>query len=199
VAREAMELARRRGTVVSFDLNYRESLWRAFGGHARAMSVNRGLMPLVDVLIGNEEDFSAALGFTVGGVSNQYAELDLDAFKQMIRQVVSEFPNLRLVATTLRHAKTATVNDWSAICWADGELFESVPRPNLEILDRIGGGDSFASGLIYGVLTGRGPQWAVECGAAHGALAMTTPGDTSMATRADVERAMLGGTARVSR
>jgi 2-dehydro-3-deoxygluconokinase len=117
----------------------------------------------------------------------------------MILQVVREFPNLKVVATTLRHAKTATVNDWSAIAWADGEFFEATARPDLEILDRIGGGDSFASGLIYGLMTKRGPQWAVECGTAHGALAMTTPGDTSMATLAEVERAMKGGTARVSR
>ena len=199
VAREAMEAARRHGASVSFDLNYRESLWRAFGGHARAIAVNRSLVPLVDVLIGNEEDFSAALGFQVTGVSSQYADLDLDRFKGMIRQVVGEFPHLRVVATTLRHAKSATVNDWSAICWAGGDLFDATPRPNLEILDRIGGGDSFASGLIYGLMTGRGPQWAVECGAAHGALAMTTPGDTSMATLADVERVMQGGTARVLR
>ena len=199
VARDAMEAARRRQAVVSFDLNYRESLWRAFGGHERAIAVNRSLVPLVDVLIGNEEDFSAALGFPVSGASHDYADLDLDQFKAMIRQVVHEFPNLRAVATTLRHARTATVNDWSAICWCDGEFFASMPRPGLEILDRIGGGDSFASGLIYGLMTGRGPQWAVECGAAHGALAMTTPGDTSMATRAEVERAMQGGTARVSR
>ena len=199
VAREAMEAARRHGASVSFDLNYRESLWRAFGGHARAIVVNRSLVPLVDVLIGNEEDFSAALGFQVTGVSSQYADLDLDRFKGMIRQVVREFPHLRVVATTLRHAKSATVNDWSAICWAGGDLFDATPRPNLEILDRIGGGDSFASGLIYGLMTGRGPQWAVECGAAHGALAMTTPGDTSMATLADVERVMQGGTARVLR
>ena len=199
VAREAMEAARRHHAVVSFDLNYRESLWHAFGGHQRAIAVNRSLVPLIDVLIGNEEDFSAALGFAVRGVANHYADLDLEQFKAMIRQVVAEFPNLRVVAATLRHAKTATVNDWSAIAWADGEFFTSVPRPNLEILDRIGGGDSFASGLIYGLLTSRGPQWAVECGAAHGALAMTTPGDTSMVTRAEVERAMQGGTARVSR
>ena len=199
VAREAMAAARRNQALVSFDLNYRESLWRAFGGHGRAIAVNRSLVPLVDVLIGNEEDFSAALGFPVSGVSNHYADLDLEQFKAMIRRVVAEFPNLRVVAATLRHAKTATVNDWSAIAWADGEFFTSMPRPNLEILDRIGGGDSFASGLIYGLLTSRGPQWAVECGAAHGALAMTTPGDTSMVTRAEVERAMQGGTARVSR
>ena len=184
---------------MSFDLNYRESLWRGYGGHERAIAVNRSLVPLVDVLIGNEEDFSAALGFAVEGVSNQFAELDLDQFKSMILRVVREFPNLKVVATTLRHAKTATVNDWSAIAWAGGEFYEATARPDLEILDRIGGGDSFASGLIYGLMTDRGPQWAVECGAAHGALAMTTPGDTSMATLADVERAMKGGTARVSR
>jgi len=199
VAREAMEAARRGRAIVSFDLNYRESLWRAYGGHAGAIAVNRSLVPLVDVLIGNEEDFSAALGFAVDGVSNQFAELDLDGFKAMLGKVVREFPNLKVVATTLRHAKTATVNDWSAICWCDGDFFEATPRSNLEILDRIGGGDSFASGLIYGLMTNRGPQWAVECGAAHGALAMTTPGDTSMATLADVERVMKGGTARVSR
>ncbi len=199
VARDAMDAAKRRGAVVSFDLNYRESLWRAFGGHERAITVNRSLVPLVDVLIGNEEDFSAALGFQAQGVSSQFDQLGLDQFKSMIRQVVREFPNLQVVATTLRHAKTATVNDWSAICWAGGELFEATPRPNLEVLDRIGGGDSFASGLIYGLMTNRGAQWAVECGAAHGALAMTTPGDTSMATLADVERVMKGGTARVSR
>ena len=199
VAREAMEAARRHQALVSFDLNYRESLWRANGGHAGAIAVNRSLVPLVDVLIGNEEDFSAALGFAVDGVSNQFAELDLDHFKTMLEKVAREFPNLKVIATTLRHAKTATVNDWSAICWCDGDFFEATPRSNLEILDRIGGGDSFASGLIYGLITNRGPQWAVECGAAHGALAMTTPGDTSMATLADVERVMKGGTARVSR
>lgn len=199
VAREAMEAARRHQALVSFDLNYRESLWRANGGHAGAIAVNRSLVPLVDVLIGNEEDFSAALGFAVDGVSNQFAELDLDHFKTMLEKVAREFPNLKVIATTLRHAKTATLNDWSAICWCDGDFFEATPRSNLEILDRIGGGDSFASGLIYGLMTNRGPQWAVECGAAHGALAMTTPGDTSMATLADVERVMKGGTARVSR
>src|SRR6266852_297103 len=124
VARDAMDAARRHGASVSFDLNYRESLWRAFGGHARAIAVNRSLVPLVDVLIGNEEDFSAALGFPVTGVSNQYADLDLDQFRAMILQVVREFPHLKVVATTLRHAKTATVNDWSAICWCDGAFFE---------------------------------------------------------------------------
>jgi 2-dehydro-3-deoxygluconokinase len=199
VAREAISAATESGAIVSFDLNYRESLWRTGGGHDRAIAVNRSLVPLVDVLIGNEEDFSAALGFAVTGVSAQFAELDLDQFKAMIRQVAREFPNLKVIATTLRHARTATVNDWSAIAWADGRFYDATPRPNLEILDRIGGGDSFASGLIYGLVADRGPQWAVECGAAHGALAMTTAGDTSAATLAEVERVMKGGTARVSR
>jgi len=199
VAREAMDAARQVGAVVSFDLNYRESLWRAYGGHARAIEVNRGLVPKVDVLIGNEEDFSAALGFQVSGASQEFAELDPAQFQAMIRQVVRDFPNLSVVAVTLRHARTATTNDWSAMCWSGGEFFEATPRRNLEILDRIGGGDSFASGLIYGLMTGRDPQWSVECGAAHGALAMTTPGDTSMATLSEVERVMKGGTARVAR
>jgi 2-dehydro-3-deoxygluconokinase len=199
VAREAMVEARRTESVVSFDLNYRESLWKTFGGHARAIETNRALIPLVDVLIGNEEDFSSALGFPVGDAGDDYARLDVDQFRKMVSKVVQQFPNLHVVATTLRHAKTATINDWSAVCWVDGQFFDATPRPNLEILDRIGGGDSFASGLIYGLMTGRGPQWAVECGAAHGALAMTTPGDTSMATLAEVERAMKSSTARVTR
>src|SRR5206468_6409478 len=153
VARAAMQAAKRHGAVVSFELNYRESLWRGAGGHARAIEVNRSLVPLVDVLIGNEEDFSAALGFDVQGVSDQYADLDPTQFQAMIRRVVREFPNLQVVAATLRQARTATVNDWSAICWADGAFFEATPRLGLEILDRIGGGDSFASGLIYALLT----------------------------------------------
>lgn len=199
VAEEAMAAARRHGTIVSYDLNYRESLWRAIGGKARAQEVNRRLAPYVDVMLGNEEDFSAALGFEVPGVDEQLSELDPSSFKAMIERVVRTYSHLKVVGTTLRHARTASINDWGAIAWIDGSFYEAVPRPNLEIWDRIGGGDSFASGLIYGLLTGRGPQYAVECGAAHGALAMTTPGDTSMATLAEVERVMQGGTARVAR
>ena len=194
-----MEAARRRGTVISYDLNYRESLWTAVGGQARAREVNRMLAPYVDVMIGNEEDFSAALGFEVAGVDEHLSALDPANFRAMIETAVGEFPNFQVVATTLRNARTASINDWGAICWAGGEFFLAPTRETLEIWDRVGGGDSFASGLIYGLLTGRGPQWAVECGAAHGALAMTTPGDTSMATLAEVERVMKGGTARVAR
>lgn len=198
-ARAAMEAARRHGVIVSYDLNYRPSLWKGIGGGKRAREVNRDLAGLVDVLFGNEEDFSVALGFEVEGVDDHLNALPAESFKQMIARVRAEFPQLQIIATTLRVARTATRNDWGAIAWADGEFHEATTRPDLEIMDRVGGGDSFASGLIYGLLSGRGPAWAVQCGAAHGALAMTTPGDTSMVTLPEVERVMKGGTARVSR
>jgi 2-dehydro-3-deoxygluconokinase len=199
VAHEAMESARRHGVIVSYDLNYRPSLWKGIGGPQKAREVNCELVKLVDVLFGNEEDFSVALGFDVEGIDEHHSALPTQSFKEMIGSVREQFPSLQVVATTLRVATTATRNDWGAIAWSDGEFYEATPRPGLEILDRVGGGDSFASGLIYGFLANRGPQWAVECGAAHGALAMTTPGDTSMATLAEVEKVMKGGTARVSR
>jgi 2-dehydro-3-deoxygluconokinase len=199
LAREAMTAARQHGTLVSYDLNYRPSLWKSIGGKAKAQQVNKELVGLVDVLLGNEEDFTASLGFEVEGLDENLSALDVANFARMIEKVVAAYPNLRAVATTLRNARTATVNDWGAVLWCDGKLFEARRREGLEILDRVGGGDSFASGLIYGFLAGKGPQWAVECGAAHGALAMTTPGDTTMATLAEVERVMKGGTARVSR
>jgi len=199
VAKEAMQAAKSHGTIVSFDLNYRDSLWQSIGGKARARKVNRELAPLVDVMIGNEEDFTACLGFEVPGLDENFSKLDASNFRKMIERAVAEFPNLSVVATTLRNARTATVNDWGAVCYAGGELYQATTRENLEIYDRIGGGDSFASGLIYGFLMDHDPQWAVECGAAHGALAMTTPGDTTMATLAEVERVMKGGNARVAR
>jgi 2-dehydro-3-deoxygluconokinase len=199
VAREAMEAARRHGVIVSYDLNYRPSLWKGIGGSERARAVNRELAGLVDVLFGNEEDFSVALGFEIEGVDEHHSQLPAEAFQQMIGRVRKDYPGLHVVATTLRVARTATRNDWGAIAWHEGSFYQAAQRADLEILDRVGGGDSFASGLIYGFLTGRDPQWSVECGAAHGALAMTTPGDTSMATLAEVERVMKGGTARVSR
>ena len=199
VAKEAIEAARRAGVVVSYDLNYRASLWQSIGGQKRSREVNRELAPLIDVMIGNEEDFTAALGFEVEGLDEHRSKLDVENFRRMIQKVVQEFPNIRVVATTLRNAKTATRNDWAAVCYYEGELYQAPVREDLEIYDRIGGGDSFASGLIYGFLENKGAQWAVECGAAHGALAMTTPGDTTTATLADVERVMKGGTARVAR
>jgi 2-dehydro-3-deoxygluconokinase len=199
VAKEAMTAAKRHGTVVSYDLNYRASLWKSIGGQRRAQEVNRDLAPFVDVMLGNEEDFTAALGFEVPGVDEHLSALDSTQFGRMIGQAVATFPNFSVVATTLRNAKTATLNDWGAVCWSDGQLYEAKRRENLEILDRVGGGDSFASGLVYGFLADKGPQYAVECGAAHGALAMTTPGDTTMVTLPEVERVMKGGGARVSR
>jgi 2-dehydro-3-deoxygluconokinase len=199
VAGEAMEAAKRHGTMISYDLNYRDSLWRSIGGRERAVAVNRELAPLVDVMIGNEEDFTAALGFEVEGLDEHHSKLDVENFRRMIEKAAGEFPNFKVVATTLRHAKTATINDWGAVCYSGGELYHAPVRENLEIFDRVGGGDSFASGLIYGLLAAKGLQWAVECGAAHGALAMTTPGDTTMATLAEVEKVMKGGTARVDR
>jgi len=199
VAIAAMEAARRHGTVVSYDLNYRPSLWSSVGGPDRAREVNRRIAGLVDVLIGNEEDFTAALGFEVEGIDENLSGLDPENFRKMIERAVKEFPNFSVVATTLRNARTATVNDWGAVCYHEGTLYQAASREGLEILDRVGGGDSFASGLIYGFLSGKGPQWAVECGAAHGALAMTTPGDTTMATLDEVLRVMKGGGARVAR
>lgn len=199
VAIEAMQTARAHGARVSYDLNYRPSLWKSVGGQAKAREVNRALAPYVDVMIGNEEDFSAALGFEIEGGDEHHAKLDTAVYRQMIERVVAEFPNISAVATTLRVVATASLNDWGAMLWTPEGLFEATARPGLEIYDRVGGGDSFASGLIYGMLEGGDPQWCVECGAAHGALAMTTPGDTSMATLGDILKAMKGGTARVDR
>ena len=199
VAKEAMSVAKKHGTIVSYDLNYRDSLWRSIGGQARAQEVNRDLAQYVDVMLGNEEDFTACLGYQIEGQDEGHSKLDVTSFEKMIRQAVADFPNFAVVATTLRNAKTASVNDWGAVCFTDGQLYQATLRNDLEILDRVGGGDSFASGLIYGFLSGESPQWAVDCGAAHGALAMTTPGDTTTASLAEVQRVMKGGGARVAR
>jgi 2-dehydro-3-deoxygluconokinase len=199
VANEAMEAARRSGTIVSYDLNYRPSLWKANGGQPQARKINHMLLPLVDVLFGNEEDFTAALGYQVAGIDSHHRNLDPTNFKKMIEGIVRDFPSLSVIATTLRVAKTSSFNDWGAICYCDGSFFEARRRKDLHIYDRVGGGDSFASGFIYGFLTDKDPQWAVECGAAHGALAMTTPGDTSMATLEEVLHVMEADSARIAR
>ena len=196
---EAVKAARKYGTVVSYDLNYRASLWKSQGGKPGAQKINREIAQYVDVMIGNEEDFTACLGFEVEGLDEHISAIDPANFKTMIATAVREFPNFKVAATTLRNAKTATFNDWSAILWAGGEFYASQMRENLEIFDRVGGGDGFASGLAYGFLEGKGPQAAVEYGAAHGALAMTTPGDTSMVRAAEVEAVMHGKGARVIR
>jgi 2-dehydro-3-deoxygluconokinase len=196
---EAMEAARAAGTVISYDLNFRASLWKSQGGTARAVEVNRKIASLVDVMIGNEEDFTAALGFQVPGMDEHISKLDPANFRRMIGEVLKMYPNFKAVATTLRNAKTASNNDWGAILWTEGQFYEAPLRENLEIYDRVGGGDSFASGVAYGFLAGKTPQQVVEYGAAHGALAMTTPGDTTMATLKEVESAMKGKGARVIR
>ena len=199
VAREAIEIAKKHRTIVSYDLNYRESLWKGVGGKVRAQEVNRELAPMIDVMLGNEEDFTACLGYEVEGVDENLSTLDIGKFRRMIERATSDFPNFKVVATTLRNAKTATINDWGAVCYSSGEFYQAITRENLEIYDRVGGGDSFASGLIYGFLANKGGQYAVDCGAAHGALAMTTPGDTTMATLSEVEKLIKGGSARVAR
>jgi len=196
---ECVKKAKQHGTVVSYDLNYRPSLWKSIGGQKRAQEVNKEIAQYVDVMIGNEEDFTASLGFEVEGLDHNISKIETDAFKKMIEKAVGEFKNFKVAATTLRKVITATKNDWSAICWMDGKFYESRQYPELEILDRVGGGDSFASGLIYGFLKTGDPQKAVDYGAAHGALAMTTPGDTSMASKDEVEKLMKGGGARVQR
>jgi len=199
VIMEAVTTAKKHGTVVSYDLNYRSSLWKDIGGQDRAREVNRAIAPYVDVMLGNEEDFTAALGFEVKGLDESFSKLDPANFKKMITEVVKKFANFKVVGTTLRNAKTASVNDWGAIIYADGQFYDATLRLDLEIYDRIGGGDSFASGLIYALMEGKSPAEAVNYGAAHGALAMTTPGDTTTASLQEVEKVIKGGGARVER
>jgi 2-dehydro-3-deoxygluconokinase len=196
---EAVKAANQHGTIVSYDLNYRPSLWKTIGGLKKAQEVNREIAKYVDVMIGNEEDFTASLGFAVKGADENISHIETDAFKAMIETAVKEFPNFKVAATTLRKVITATKNDWGAILWHDGKFHDSRAYPGLEILDRVGGGDSFASGLQFGFLSKNDPQLAVDYGAAHGAFASTTPGDTSMATKKEVEKLMKGGSARVVR
>ena len=198
VAEEAMDAARTAGTPISYDLNYRDSLWKSIGGKAKAQEVNRELVRKVDLLLGNEEDFSAMLGVHPKGVGEEFAELTIPAYEEMLREVASLYPNVKLVASTLRTAHTASRNAWGAIALYEDKIIH-VPQRDIEIFDRVGGGDSFASGLIYGFLAGKGIEYGVNCGVAHGALAMSTPGDTSMATLPEVERAMKGGGARIAR
>ena len=195
----AIKTAKKYGTIVSYDLNYRPSMWSAIGGQAKAQEVNKEIAKYVDVMIGNEEDFTACLGFEIEGNDANLKELNLDGYKKMINEAAKAYPNFKAVATTLRTVKTATVNDWSAICWADGEVYKAKDYNGLEIMDRVGGGDSFASGLIYGLMTTEDAETAVNYGAAHGALAMTTPGDTTMVSVNEVEAIMSGAGARVQR
>lgn len=196
---EAVKTAKKYGTIVSYDLNYRPSLWNDIGGKAKAQEVNKEIAKYIDVMIGNEEDFTACLGLEVEGNDENLKKLNIDGYKKMMAKAAELYPNFKVAASTLRTVKTATVNDWSAICWADGKVYNGLDLNGLEIYDRVGGGDSFASGLIYGLMETGDPQTAVNYGVAHGALAMTTPGDTSMATKAEVERIIGGVGARVQR
>ncbi len=198
VALEAMDAARKHGTPISYDLNYRDSLWKSIGGKAKAQEVNREIVRKVDVLLGNEEDFSAMLGIAIKGVGEDFDDLPIAGYEEMLREVAAAYPNLKLIASTLRTAHTASRNAWGAMAIYEDKIVH-VPQREIDILDRVGGGDSFASGLIYGMLAGKGIEWAVKCGVAHGALAMTTPGDTSMAALAEVERIIKGGSARIAR
>ncbi|MCD8351226.1 MAG: sugar kinase [Planctomycetaceae bacterium] len=195
----ALKAAKKHGTITSYDLNYRPSLWKGIGGKDRAREVNQELAKYVDIMIGNEEDFTACLGLEVEGVDENLSALPIDGFKRMIEKAVKTYPNFQAVATTLRTVRSASVNDWGAICWYEGKFHEATMREKLEIFDRVGGGDSFASGFIYGIMTFGDAAKAVNYGAAHGALAMTTPGDTTMATKAEVEKLVGGGGARVDR
>ena len=199
LAREAMEAARSHGTVVSYDLNFRPSLWKASGGPKAAAEVNRGLVKHVNVLLGNEEDFSTGLGYPLEGVDENLLELETAVYEKLLGEVMADNPHLALSAATLRQARSASVNDWGGVCRTQAAFHVGPSLPGLEIFDRVGGGDSFASGLVYGLLEGFEVERALAYGVAHGALAMTTPGDTSMATLAEVERLVAGGSARVIR
>jgi 2-dehydro-3-deoxygluconokinase len=196
---EAAKVAKKYGTIVSYDLNYRPSLWKSKGGSKQAIKVNTEIAQYVDVMIGNEEDFTKCLGLSVEGVDKDLSKLDPSNFKKMISKCLETLPNLKAVATTLRVVKSANINDWSAVLYYNGGFHVAIPRDNLEIYDRVGGGDSFVSGMIYGFLKEKEPQDIVNYGAAHGALAMTTPGDTTMASLLEVEKAVSGGGARVVR
>ena len=199
VVESAIAVAKRHGTVVSYDLNYRPSLWEAYGGVPQAQAVNRRIASLVDVLIGNEEDFTACLGVDIPGSSPGFGHLSVEGYEAMLTEVARQFPDVSVVATTLRTVRSASVNGWGALACASGRIHRAVDRPDLEILDRVGGGDSFVAGLVYGLMEKRDLAAAVEFGAAHGALAMTTPGDTSMATLSEVEQLVKGASARIRR
>lgn len=198
-AYEAMSAARQYGVLVSFDLNYRELLWRANGGPAGAREACHHMVGEADFLFGNEEDYTAALGYEVPGTASDWGRPQGDRYADALRVVLSEYPNLKGAAVTLRHAPTATRNDWSALCVSDGQAYSATSRQDLEVYDRVGGGDAFAAGFIEGVLAGGGYQDAVDIGAALGALCMTSPGDYTMATAREVRAAVTGSTVRISR
>ncbi len=194
---EAMSAARAEGAVVSFDLNYRAKLWKIWGQEDRARAVLDRIVQNVDVLVGNEEDLQKGLGFQGPEVSGS-SKLDPSAFLGMIEQVVKKYPRIKIVATTLREVQSASRHRWSAVAWVNGKTV-SAPTADLEVYDRVGGGDGFASGFFYGLLAGESPEEAVKLGWAHGALLATFPGDTTMATLDEVRAMARGGSARIQR
>ncbi len=195
VVAEAVKAAHEAGTIVSYDLNFRSKLWSS----KEAIETTKPLVPYIDCLIGNEEDFQQVLGYEVEGVDVEAGDIDTAAFKNMVERVVKDYPNIKVVGTTLRGVKTAGINDWSAIMWHDGTFYEGLKFDNLEIHDRVGGGDGFASGFIHGFLTGEDPQTCVNTGVAHGAMLMTTRGDTSQITLKELQHVAGGGSARIQR
>jgi 2-dehydro-3-deoxygluconokinase len=196
VAAEAVKAAHEAGTIVSYDLNFRSKLWSS----KDAIATTKPLVPYIDVLIGNEEDFEKVLGYEAEGVDvEKSGSLDVGPFKKMVERVVKDFSNIKVVGTTLRGVKTATINDWAAIMWADGKFYDGITMPDLEIEDRVGGGDGFASGFTYGFLTGKEPQDCVNLGVAHGALLMSTRGDSSQITLEELQHTAGGGSARIKR
>lgn len=196
---DAAKAAQKYGTIVSYDLNYRPSLWKQNGGLQKCRTVNRRIANHVDVLIGNEGHYSACLGIDVEGGYEENAGLDFSSFRKMSEQTIKEFPNVKVISATIRKVKTTTINDWASMCYANQEIYTSSNLKNLEILDRVGGGDSFASGFIYGLMYLNNIQKALEYGTAHGALAMTTPGDTTMVNLSEVEKIVYGGGAIADR
>ncbi|MGD0541359.1 MAG: sugar kinase [Tepidisphaeraceae bacterium] len=193
--KEAILAAREAGTIVSYDLNFRSKLWTA----QKAQDVTRQLVEHIDCLIGNEEDFQKVLGFEVEGVDENLSALDTGAYKKMVEKVVKAYPNVKVVGTTLREVKSGLVNNWSAILYVDGRFYESRRFENLEIEDRVGGGDGFSSGFAYGFLNGKTPQECVDLGAAHGALLQSTRGDTSQIDLEELNHVFKGGSARIKR
>jgi 2-dehydro-3-deoxygluconokinase len=194
---EGMQAAKASGAVTSFDLNYRAKLWATIGGAAKGQEMIRKIAQHVDFLVGNEEDLQKGLGVEGQDVEHK-SELDPDAFFKMIERTIEKFPNVKMVATTLREVKSTNRHEWAAVLWYDGKRYVS-PTMQLDVIDRIGGGDGFASGLIYGMLTGKDPEQALRLGWAHGALITTFPGDTTMAKLPEVETLAKGGSARVQR
>ena len=195
VALESMKAAHDAGTVVSYDLNFRSKLWSS----KKAIEVTKTLIPYIDVLIGNEEDFQKVLAFQVEGADEQLKQLPVEGYKKMVERVVRTYPHISAVGTTLREVVSGLVNNWSAIMYYDGRFYESRRYEHLEVEDRVGGGDGFCSGFVYGLLHDLLPQECVEMGAAHGALLQSTRGDTSMVTMEEIRHVMGGGSARIKR